>query len=103
MSTIHTFHILDTLTLIHTINVYSQKCIHQPSCVSPTLQTLTISIKQLSDKSFGEIVGIHKCSRTFDNDRISVQATFFVKDMRPAERNHCKIMLKKCKIMLSES
>ena len=83
--TIHTFHMLDTLTLLHTIVVYSQKCIHQLHRVSPTLETLTISIKQLSDKVFGEIVGIHKCSRAFDDDQIPVWITSFVKDVQPEE------------------
>ena len=83
--TIHTFHTLDTLTLLHTIVVYSQKCIHQPNRVSPTLKLLTIGIIQFFDKALGEIVGIHYYSGTFDNDQISIRVTFFVKYVQPKE------------------
>ena len=51
--TIHTFHILNTLTLLHTIIVYSQEFDNQLDRVSPTLETLSIGFEELSAEAFG--------------------------------------------------
>ena len=83
--TIHTFHILDTFTLLHTIIVYSQKSYNQPCRVLPTLETLSIGFKKLSTKTFGEIVGIHQLRRTLDNYKVAIGILFLVIHMRPKE------------------
>ena len=83
--TIHTFHILNTLTLLHTIIVYSQEFDNQLDRVSPTLETLSIGFKKLSPKTFGQIVGIHQFCRTLDNHKIPIGILFLVINMRPEE------------------
>ena len=82
---IHTFHILNTFTLLHTIIVYSQKLYNQPRRVSPTLETLSIRFEKLSPKAFGQIVGIHQFCRTLDNHKIPIGILFLVIHMRPEE------------------